>query len=73
MVPSKRGRKPTQFPFTDMEVGDSFVIDCDPEAKKEVDSWRRKLLVAKKRFLKEYDAKFTTAVVENGLRVWRTE
>ena len=77
-----RGRKPSEFPFTDMEVGDSFLIPCDVTSKKEVESWRRKLLVAKKRFAETLeegdDRKFTTAVVNSeeqgvGLRVWRTQ
>ena len=69
-----RGRKPTAFPFADMDVGDSFLIPCDKE-RKTLDSWRRKLLVAKKRFNEQYDSdpwQFSTASVEGGLRVWRT-
>lgn len=81
-VAGKRGRKPTEFPLELMDVGISFLIPCDPTSKKEVESWRRKLLVAKKRFaesLEEGDErKFTTAVVDSddqghGLRVWRTQ
>lgn len=72
-VSSKRGRKPTEFPLGDMEVGDSFLIPCDSTVKKEVESWRRKFLVAKKRFNEEFEGKFTTAVVSDGLRIWRTE
>lgn len=69
-----RGRKPTAFPFADMDVGDSFLIKCEKE-RKVLDSWRRKLLVAKKRFNEAYDGdpwKFSTSSVEGGLRVWRT-
>lgn len=71
-----RGRKPTAFPFTDMQVGDSFLIECDTSVKKTVDSWRRKVLVAKKRFNEAYDGpawEFRTAIREGGIRVWRTE
>lgn len=76
MASGKRGRKPTEFPLGDMNVGDSFLISCDTTDKKVVDSWRRKLLVAKKRFAEQYDAegiKFQTGTVDGGLRVWRTE
>lgn len=69
-----RGRKPTAFPFEDMDVGDSFLIACDSKNKKIVDSWRRKVLVAKKRFNEAYDGDawaFRTATEANGLRVWR--
>ena len=79
-ISSRRGRRPTQFPLADMAVGQSFLISCDTSEKKEVESWRRKLLTAKKRFCEEFDHeeegkefKFTTAVVSGGLRVWRQE
>jgi len=70
-----RGRKPTHFPFSDMEIGDSFLIACNPQDKKALDSWRRKLRVAKKRFNEgEADVwDFRTATVPEGLRVWRIE
>lgn len=77
MASGKRGRKPTEFPLADMNVGDSFLIPCDTADKKAVDSWRRKLLVAKKRFAEQYEdadgIKFQTGTVDGGLRVWRTE
>ena len=76
-VSGKRGRKPTEFPLDQMGVGDSFLIgieaDDADERKKQVESWRRKFLVAKKRFSESFEGKFTTAVVADGLRVWRTE
>lgn len=71
-----RGRRPTAFPFENMEVGDSFLIECDSTSKKVVDSWRRKLLVAKKRFNESYDGpawEFRTATQPNGIRVWRVQ
>jgi hypothetical protein len=73
-ISGKRGRKPTEFPLDQMAVGDSFLIEMDDTtAKKTVESWRRKFLVAKKRFNEHFEGKFQTAVVEGGLRVWRTE
>ena len=71
-----RGRKPTYFPFEQMEVGDSFLIECDTDDKKEVENWRRKLSVAKKRYLLEADhgdkpPSWKTGAVAGGLRVWR--
>lgn len=70
---TRRGRKGTEFPFLDMEVGSSFLIPCDVNDKKAMDSWRRKVATAKKKFLKSYEGKFQIATVEGGLRVWRTE
>jgi hypothetical protein len=55
-----------------MEVGDSFLIPFDPsgdEGKKVVDSWRRKVLNARKKFV---GLETRTAVMSDGLRVWRT-
>jgi hypothetical protein len=73
-ISGKRGRKPTEFPLDQMAVGDSFLIPlADTTEKKSVESWRRKFLVAKKRFNESFEGKFQTAVVEGGLRVWRTE
>jgi len=71
-----RGRKPTAFPFEDMEIGDSFLIPCDSTSKTVVDSWRRKILVSKKRFNAAYDGdawEFRTATQPEGLRVWRVK
>lgn len=65
-----RGRKPTAFPLHEMDIGDSFLIPCNTTDKKAVGSWRRKLLVAKKRM---DGGKWTTAIVADGIRVWRTE
>lgn len=72
MQVSGRGRRPgpSKFPLNQMQVGDSFLIPCDVKDKKAVDSWRRKLLTAKKRM---DGGKWATAVVSDGLRVWRTE
>lgn len=63
-----RGRKPTAFPFDAMDVGDSFLIPCDPQDKKVLDSWRRKLRVAKKRYADKIELR--TATEKGGLRVW---
>jgi len=69
---SGRGRRaaPSRFPLNQMQIGDSFLIPCDPKDKKAVDSWRRKVATAKKRM---DGGKWETAVVSDGLRVWRTE
>jgi hypothetical protein len=53
-----------------MRVGDSFLIPCDTTDKKTVESWRRKLLVAKKRM---EGGEWSTATVSDGIRVWRTK
>ena len=71
-----RGRAPTNtFPLDEMEPGESFLIPCDVNDKKAIESWRRKFLSAKKRFRREHpDADFRSGVVNDehgtGLRVW---
>lgn len=81
---TRPGRRGTTFPFADMEVGNSFLIPFDPsgdEGKKQVDSWRRKVLNARNKFNavlmtdagyggREIDTR--TAAMSDGLRVWRT-
>ena len=67
-----RGRTPTKFPMQDMSVGDSFLISCDPQDKKVLANWRRKFLVAKTAFLKQFEGEFKTATVSDGVRVWRS-
>lgn len=81
-----RGRKPTTFPLSQMDIGDSFRVECDITKASEVESWRRKLRTAAKRFAENNGDgyKFETAVVtedetdENGdsfkvtgIRIWR--
>ena len=85
-VNNKRGRKPTDFPLENMQVGDSFLIpvivqlaedatdsEKAEEFKKSVESWRRRFLLAKIRYMGKHGGKFSTAIVTDGLRVWRTE
>jgi hypothetical protein len=78
-VSAKRGRAPTAtFPLGDMTVSDSFLIpiangDDGHMPQKTVESWRRKVLSAVKRFNVDYEGEFSTGVVEGGLRVWRTK
>jgi hypothetical protein len=67
-----RGRAPTPFPMSSMQVGDSFLIECDTTDKKALTNWRRKFLMAKKVFLAQFEGAFQTATVDDGIRVWRT-
>lgn len=76
-VSSPRGRKPTEFPFDEMDVGQSFLItlktneDGSEFLDKDIESWRRKLRIGIKRFNETGDGKFQTAITSDGLRVWR--
>jgi len=69
MVSNRRGRKAVEFPFYEMDVGDSFLVPCDVSAKNEINNWRRKIAIAKKAF---GQGTFSTATLGDGIRVWRT-
>lgn len=64
------GRKGTNFPFADMAVGESFLMPCDVTSEKNIVNWRRKLAASRKRTSPEITLR--TAVVSDGVRVWRT-
>lgn len=75
--PPGRGRGVgTAFPFTDMEVGDSFMVETDPsddtamENKLLVRRVRQAALGAQRKYA---PARFTVRKVDGGVRVWRTE
>ena len=66
-----RGRvSATKFPLDKMEVGESFLIPVDfsaADAQKTLDSWRRKVLAAKKKI---GEGEIKTFRVPEGLRVF---
>ena len=71
-IPPRGGRKarPPKYPFADMVVGDSFFVEADQEQapKKSASiglSWRKHANIE--------GAKFTTRIVDGGVRCWRTE
>jgi hypothetical protein len=80
LPPAARGRRAVELPLAQMNAGDSFLIPFVPagdDGKKTLESWRRKVLAAKKKVQKEHpEAGFRTAVVNDehgqGLRVWCT-
>lgn len=65
--------KPLRYPFAQMDVGDSFLVECPDERKSAVRSnvatsaWKHSLL--------HYygNRKYITRKVEGGVRVWRIE
>lgn len=58
------------FPFKEMEVGDSFLVCIDNSKSAYVQ--KQKVYMAMWKFCQNNTGKkFTTASVENGLRVWR--
>lgn len=63
-VNSKRSKR---YPFDDMEIGDSFFIECSDQDKRRIgvniisNAGRRK------------PKRFTTLSVDGGMRCWRIE
>ena len=64
-------RKPQlKYPFAQMEVGDSFFVECD---KDDARNMQVNLGVMGRRENKSTGKKFTTRQSEGGVRVWRIE
>lgn len=61
------GRHLKKYPFTEMEVGDSFFVSVDGDAL----ALRRKQLSLCGAALRNKPMKFTTRVVDGGVRIWR--
>lgn len=61
----------SKYPFNDMEIGDSFLIETDSNHYRKQAST---LSLAKKWAIKNNpEAKFATRKVEKGVRIWRTK
>ena len=76
-IPAPVRGSATNFPLTQMEIGDSFLVPVDfadqsPEAvtlaKRKVAS----LAAARQGVTKTTGSKFAVRRLENGVRVWRT-
>lgn len=64
-------KKIPQFPFSDMEIGDSFLIPCERE---DANTWRSRFNVSALRYRQKNRSlfkKFSTRIVDGGLRIWR--
>ncbi len=62
-----------KYPFAEMNVGDSFLIPYNISDKKEASKIRNSVRVAGIHFgtRNERDYKYNTAIVNEGIRVWR--
>ncbi len=64
-------RNPADYPFGDMEVGDSFFV---PFPLEEMKRGRSRLSVASSARKKAYPSEnYATREVDGGYRAWRTE
>jgi len=70
-IPIPESRKSTGrkriYPFRELEIGDSFFVETE-EPHHQV-----KLLLQSVRQSRFPDKKFTTRIVNNGVRMWRVE
>lgn len=58
------------YPFAQMEVGDSFLVPFDGDDEQKV---RARVATAASTFGKDHGGKFSVRVLQDGVRVWRTE
>ena len=71
-VPDTLGRyggMPLRYPWPEMKVTNSFLIKCGPDDTSKINAARS----AAAGYGKKHNMKFTTRLVEGGLRIWRTE
>lgn len=67
-LPSKISRR--IYPFNEMEIGDSFLIELKDTQSRSIQ--KQKIYLASWRFSQVHpDKKFTTASFNNEVRVWR--
>lgn len=68
-IPISGRRKPTKYPWVQMQVGDSFVVPCEPAE-------RKKLHISVGASARNYSTKnpgykFSLRTELAGIRVWR--
>ena len=73
-VPIPTVSKPTRvkYPWADMEVGNSFLIECKPA---DAQKTRASLVASARSWAKRHAPrrKFSVRSVDGGVRVWRTK
>lgn len=57
-----------KYPFLDLQVGDSFFVECSKERKRAVQST---VVSIASRLKKKYKRSFISRNLEGGIRVWR--
>lgn len=65
-----RAPRRLKYPFGDMHPGDSFFVACEPETSAKL---RQSIYVSSRTAASRYGAKYTTRVVEGGVRCWRVD
>jgi hypothetical protein len=71
-IPVQVKRESNKYPFSKMEVGDSFFVKS--ENGQTPSKTRAAIMQCIARFyLSNTDVKFKTSVLDNGVRVWKTK
>jgi len=65
-IPAPSGR--SGYPFSSMEIGDSFFVAADANANKKMATT---IGAAARNYSKKHATKFTVRLVEKGVRCWR--
>lgn len=69
-IPNKHGSRTTiKYPLDKMNVGDSFLVECDSSDYSETNKIRGRVQYQSK----TVTGKFVTRKVEKGVRIWRSE
>lgn len=69
-IPMPKQTRTSKYPFNEMVVGDSFLLECLPTAPS-LARLRNACAAYRKRDGKA-ETKFAVRAVEDGIRVWRT-
>ena len=64
----RAGGMPLRYPWPEMKVTNSVLIRCEPDDKSKINAARS----AAASYGKKHDMKFTTRLVDGGLRIWRS-
>ncbi|MCK4788762.1 MAG: hypothetical protein KAV87_33780 [Desulfobacteraceae bacterium] len=70
-----RKKKPSKYPFSQMNVGDFFSITIpmsEPNTKEKRRAMTTALRLAARRYGKDLGKKFVTRETDKGARVWRS-
>lgn len=72
-VPIPKVSKPTRvkYPWADMEIGNSFLVECEPD---EATARRASVVSSASAWARRHapGRKFSVRSVDGGIRVWRT-
>lgn len=78
-IPETRQGRGSKYPFAEMEVGDSFLVEPEEDPnlgvvdEEEYAKVRGRVSNVAYKYGKDHDKKFTVRQTDEGVRVWRVE